>query len=149
MNQIIENLSDKEVMALTIFGEARGEPIEGQIAVACVIRNRFHDLPGKFKSLKDVCFQKNQFSCWNESDVNYPMLLEMATKFVTGATPTDPSIRQCFLIVTGVLDWSIMDNTKGAINYLTSILFNSPSRPTWAKTPKNVVTKGTQVFFTA
>ena len=37
---LVHPLPDDAVLGLTLYGEARGEPIEGQIAVACCIKNR-------------------------------------------------------------------------------------------------------------
>ena len=69
---------DFEIMAKTIYGEARGETREGQIAVACVIFNRFRS--GKWfsaKTLAGVCLKPLQFSCWNKSDPNSQILANL------------------------------------------------------------------------
>jgi len=34
---------DRNILARTLWGEARGESLAGQVAVACVIRNRVND----------------------------------------------------------------------------------------------------------
>ena len=39
---------DRDILARTLWGEARGEGLAGQIAVACTIRNRVED--GRAKS---------------------------------------------------------------------------------------------------
>jgi N-acetylmuramoyl-L-alanine amidase len=60
----------------TVWGEARGEDILGQIAVAWVIRNR-HDYHPRWRAhgLYTICTAQNQFACWNLDDVNRkPML---------------------------------------------------------------------------
>lgn len=51
-----------DIPVLTIMLEAAGEPIEGQVAVGEVIRNRAR-LRGL--SFEQVCLQRKQFSCWN------------------------------------------------------------------------------------
>lgn len=53
-------------VALTILAEARGEGERGMAAVACVIRQRAEE---RNLSLKQVCLQKWQFSCWNGQQV--------------------------------------------------------------------------------
>ena len=68
---------DRDILARTLFGEARGEGLVGQIAVAWTIRNRVED--GKAKSwwgegYAGVCLKPYQFSCWNQNDLNYPYL---------------------------------------------------------------------------
>jgi spore germination cell wall hydrolase CwlJ-like protein len=54
-------------VALTILAEARGEGERGMAAVACVIRQRAEE---RNLSLKQVCLQKWQFSCWNGKQVS-------------------------------------------------------------------------------
>ena len=55
------NASEK-IVALTILGEARGEGKSGMYAVACVIQKRSINrklIPHM------VCWEDNQFSCWD------------------------------------------------------------------------------------
>jgi len=56
--------------ARTLFQECRGEPLEGQKAVAHVLVNRLKD--GRWgKSLSEVCLAHNQFSGWRSPDPNF------------------------------------------------------------------------------
>lgn len=145
-NDTLNNLSSLDIVFLTVFGESRGEVIEGQVGVACVIRNRF--LTGKFKSYRDICLQAEQFSCWNVNDPNRPVLLEMAQKLINGQLINEqPFERQCRLISDGVINHNIIDNTSGATNYLTESLWLNSSRPSWAKNVKTAKQLGHQVFF--
>lgn len=50
------------IIARTIFGEARGEPREGKEYVATVIYNR---AGGDVSKFVNVCFAESQFSMWN------------------------------------------------------------------------------------
>jgi len=66
--------NDRDILARTLWGEARGESLAGQIAVAWTIRNRVND--GNAKSwwgegYTGVCQKPYQFSCWNSTDPNY------------------------------------------------------------------------------
>ena len=68
---------DRDILARTLWGEARGESLAGQIAVAWTIRNRVKD--GKDKSwwgegYASVCQKPYQFSCWNRNDPNFAYL---------------------------------------------------------------------------
>ena len=68
---------DRDILARTLWGEARGESLAGQIAVAWTIRNRVND--GKDKSwwgegYAGVCQKPYQFSCWNRNDPNFAYL---------------------------------------------------------------------------
>lgn len=141
---MIESLSDLQILALTIYGEARGEPIEGQIAVGCVIRNRTNG-----KGFSQICLAPKQFSCWNKSDPNRIILEEIAQKLITKKIIQDTMFDQINWIAKGIINDLIIDNTHGAKNYLTRKLFiNNP--PSWAQNVKDEpLTIGKQVFFNA
>lgn len=141
-----ENLSDIEVLALTLIGEARGEPIEGQVAVASVIRNRLHT--ADYKNFREVCLAPKQFSCWNDDNPNQQLLKDIASRMQMGQT-IDPAYRQCLYIATGVYTSAIRDNVNGAQNYLTKTLFESVNRPNWARHASRMIEKGNQIFFSA
>lgn len=68
------NEKDRDLLAWTLWGEARSETLAGQIAVAWTIRSRVND--GKAKSwwgegYAGVCQKPYQFSCWNKNDPNF------------------------------------------------------------------------------
>lgn len=69
------SLTDVQIVALTIAGEARGEKSAFQMAVGNVIRNRW-DLARagrayrKAQSIGDICLWPYQFSCWLPADPN-------------------------------------------------------------------------------
>lgn len=88
---IFNALNDSEAAILTIYGEARGELFIGKQAVAQVIANRadrWH------KTVKAVCFDKNQFSCLISSDPNYGKLFTIARDFKT-ALAQNRLLREC------------------------------------------------------
>ncbi|MCK8827947.1 cell wall hydrolase [Natroniella acetigena] len=61
--------NDLEWLARAVHGEARGEPYEGQVAVAAVILNRVQDdeFPG---DIYDVIYQQGQFSAVDDGQIN-------------------------------------------------------------------------------
>jgi N-acetylmuramoyl-L-alanine amidase len=109
-------MTDIDYLALTLIGEARGEPIEGQVAVANVIHNRAFS---SGKSFKEICLAPLQFSCWNSKDPNRKLLDSLIVKLENEEPISDPYIRQCFAIAKAVALGDFMDNTKGAKNYVT------------------------------
>ena len=125
-----------DVVSLTIWAEARSEPIEGQIAVGCVIRNRLPRYGGDYKA---VCFAPKQFSCWNDTDdINHVQLLDYAQRFLTGhgvhATGGDLALRQCQWVAEGVTRHLLKDNTGGANHYYSPSGMVPKGRvPSWAK----------------
>jgi spore germination cell wall hydrolase CwlJ-like protein len=54
-------LTDSQIVAMTIWGEARGEGKAGMYAVACVISQRSIN---RNTTPAEVCLQRKQFSCW-------------------------------------------------------------------------------------
>lgn len=62
----VKMASEKQIVAMTLYKEARGEGIKGLEAVATVIYNRAKLSKTSFKG---VCLKPLQFSCWNGSYV--------------------------------------------------------------------------------
>jgi spore germination cell wall hydrolase CwlJ-like protein len=125
---------DADIMARTVYGEARGEQRAGQIAVAWVIRNRAAR-PGWWgRDIKGVCLKKYQFSCWNRNDANF--------KQVHSVTLAIAAFRQCMEVVDQVLRDKAPDPTKGATHYHVHNIL-----PVWAKGLKPCVRIGAHVFY--
>lgn len=140
------NLTSQEALELTLVGEARGEPIESIVAIGSVIRNRLHNNPTKYKSYRDVCLEPFQFSCWNIDDPNKSLLDELIQKMLDGQSIDDPYIRQCLFIGKGIADWSLLDNTRGSLHYMTTkLLVEKP--PSWALKRTNELVRGNHTFF--
>jgi N-acetylmuramoyl-L-alanine amidase len=109
-------ITDRDYLALTLIGEARGEPIEGIIGVANVIKNRAY---ASGKLFKDVCLSPNQFSCWNENDPNKKVINQVYGALDFGNPITDVYLRQCIAVSSAVYEGDFLDNVKGAKNYVT------------------------------
>lgn len=128
-------LSDFDAFWLTLEAECGGEPVEGQIAVASVIRNRVGKRFGD--SYRAVCLAPKQFSCWNAGDDTNHVRLMARARLVVGdyaersTLPDDPMRRQLKYLAQGMLNGALLDNTSGADHYLTKKLFQS-TPPTWA-----------------
>lgn len=141
--ELKRDFSDSEIMFLTIIGEARGEPIEGQVAVANVILNR-----SKVRklSIKDVCLQEKQFSCWNTNDPNRLKLTNLASRIQEGSYVI-PEYKQVQWVVEGAIENKLKDNVNGRDHYMTTVLFISAKKPSWANKPKGQVLRiGNHVF---
>lgn len=153
-------LSDFDAFWLTLWAETRGEPIEGQIGVACVIRNRVaFDIGQDGKpdwwgeGYRGVCLAPAQFSCWNEgTEANHLAVVKLA-RLVLGdyvdrsLLPNDPIVRQLKAVVECVMNGAFQDRVKGATHYLTTALYSSPKRPRWAMGPPLML--GSHVFVKA
>lgn len=142
-------LSDFDAFWLTLWAEARSEPVEGQIAVASVIRNRVGKRFGD--TYKAVCLAPKQFSCWNPgADENHVWLIEKA-RLVVGdyaersTLPNDPAMRQLKYLAQGVMNGDLMSNVKTADHYLTAELL-ATRPPAWAKDKTPVKYIGAHAF---
>lgn len=128
-------LSDFDAFWLTLEAECGGEPVEGQIAVASVIRNRVGKRFGD--SYRAVCLAPQQFSCWNPGDDAHHVRLMAKARLVAGdhaertMVPSDPIVRQLKYLAQGIMSGDLLDNTVGANHYLTKKLFQS-TPPKWA-----------------
>lgn len=126
------NDKDLEILAKTIFGEARGESEEGQIAIACCILNRFASKRWYAgKTIADTCQKPWQFSCWNENDPNRAKLEKL----------TYPSYSKYFKVIEKAQEHDI---TNGATHYYAPALI---SRPVWAKGKSPCAEIGSHLFF--
>lgn len=126
---------DLDVLARTIYGEARGEPWQGQIAVAWVIKNRTKR-PQRFGfTVADVCRRPAQFSCWLPEDVNYPLLL--------AANVEQRSFMMATAAAAAVLSGAIADPTNQADHYYAKSMATPPS---WASAMKVTAEIGGHIF---
>ncbi len=64
------------LLAMCIFGEARGEGDEGKLAVGCVVRNRVNSEGRYGVGFPGVILKPWQFSSFNANDPNRHKLLE-------------------------------------------------------------------------
>lgn len=97
------------IAAETIYGEARGEPYVGKVAVGWVIRNRAARPAWWGRDVIGVCLSPGQFSCHNPGDPNFALL--------TRVSDNDPSMSECYrAVVDGVMGFAV-DPTHGAMHY--------------------------------
>lgn len=139
-NQGLFNELAVDVLARTIWGEARAEPQAGMEAVASVVLNRVAVAKrngGTYwwgNNIISVCQKPYQFSCWNRSDPNYPKL--------TAVTPSDIHFATCVRIARRAVAGVLADNTRGATHYHADYV-----SPYWAKGQSPTVTIGRHIFY--
>lgn len=125
---MIDRNDGPDILARTLWGEARGEPENGRVAVGCVIRNRAHSPVAWWRRAAGVtdpfaaaCLCAWQFSCWNDNDPN--------RRKIEALDPADPAFRQCRAIAEGIVDGTIADITDGATHYYAKAMKPAPQ---WA-----------------
>lgn len=90
------NVSDVQLLARAINGEARGESYEGQVAVGAVILNRVKssNFPN---SIAGVIYQPGAFTAVDDGQINVPIeegstVLKAAQDALNGWDPTNGAI---------------------------------------------------------
>ena len=136
---------DIDVLARTIWAEARGEGVAGQVAVGRCIRNRVEADLGKDgkpdwwgEGYVGVCQAPWQFSCWNKNDPNRP--------YLTGAKaiPETEYARAREAAVVAMTSKE-PDPTGGATHYYSTTM---ASPPKWTGHPaRRTTTIGRHIFF--
>lgn len=130
-------MSEIITMAKTVWGEARGESVKGQIAVAWVIKNRADNPKWWGKTIEEVCLKKYQFSCWLESDPNRAKMDKL----------TEEDLKEQIEICQSVLDEKVADPTDGANHYHTTGIL-----PSWVRNDDDTIkqpiaTIGNHLFY--
>ncbi len=134
------SFGDLDVMARTVYGEARGEIETGKIAVAWCIRNRAElDLGNDGKpdwwgeGIGGVCLKPYQFSCWLPKDPMFPKINAAKTSQLLDC------LKACYAVLVG----EAPDPTGGATHYYAAAIASPP----WAvgRTPAAVI--GAHRFF--
>lgn len=123
-------MNDLDVMARTLYGEARNQGQEGIEAVACVIMNRVRAekwftgyivIAGKkLPSVSETCLKRAQFSCWNHGDPNLDIIKSVTTN--------DKIFSNCMVVANKAINGLLEDFTNGATYYHTR-----NCQPEWAK----------------
>src|SRR5574343_653485 len=124
---IFDHLTDAQLFALCIYGEARGEPVAGKIAVGSVVLERVRRNGWFGKDLKSVLLKPYQFSCFLPSDKNFKRLEDFAADFDT-AMAMNPVLNSCYVLATGLLEGRITPNVE-ATHYEAL----STDEPAWTK----------------
>jgi N-acetylmuramoyl-L-alanine amidase len=134
----IASLSTLDVLARTLWGEARGQGRAGIEAVASVIANRARNPRWWGRDIRSVCLEGNgaQFSCWAKAPVGE--LDELLT--ITGG---DPAYTTCLAVAAQAMAGKLADPTHNADSYANLHV----EMPYWAvgKTPCAVI--GAHSFF--
>lgn len=139
------HLSDAQLMALTIYGEARGEQYEGRVAVGSVILERVEHRNWDGKTVSEVCLMPYQFSCFLPDDPNYPALKLIAQDW-DGKIMRSPILRDCHNIANLLLTGTIPRTAEIADNQVTQYK-TIKCRADWTKKMKKVATIGNHEFY--
>lgn len=128
-----------DVLARTLWGEARGEGTGGMEAVASVILNRVEIAQKKGSywwgnNIIQVCQKPYQFSCWNRADPNFRKLQAVDAHDLYFATAQR--------IARRALAGTLKDQTGGATHYHANNVL-----PYWAKRKTPTASIGRHIFY--
>jgi len=144
---------DLDVLARTVYGEARGESDLGRLAVAYVPVNRaliaaafvashgrHHPLYGD-GTVASACLMPWQFSCWNLNDPNRAKLLAL--------DPNGEEAAPCRAMAQAALDRTAPDPSNGATHYHTAMAPRDGMDwpPDWATGQTPTATIGSHCFY--
>lgn len=135
--------TSSEILGLTAYGEAQNQPVEGQIAILNVIRNR-----ALFRAslLRTIALEDHQFSCWWDGSKNSKQLYELAQALKQQGAVEDEILKQCLGLASLCVTGTLLDNTFDSTFYVEVALFNT-NPPTWAKGQMPNCRIGRHVFF--
>lgn len=125
-----------DVLARTIYGEARGEGLSGMQAVANVVMNRVHNPSWWGSDVVGVCKKPYQFSCWNKTDPNF-------LKITTVTKESDPIFETALAIAEKAVNGTLPDITNGATHYHTTAM----TPPAWSYELSMKNTIGSHIFY--
>jgi len=129
-------MRDIDILARTIWGEARGEGRQGMEAVADVVMNRFHSTAWyTAPTVAGVAMKKFQFSAWNPNDPNYDKLINVTTK--------NPDFALALEIAREAINGKLQDNTGGATHYYADTI----NPPSWTQGAVQTAQIGNHIFF--
>ena len=129
-----------DILARTLWGEARGEGYKGMHAVCNVVLNRSAYALSRKKGfwwgsdIVSVCLKPWQFSCWNKNDPNRQKLVNV--------TAYDRSFELALSIAKRAINGELDDITLGADHYHLKTL-----SPFWTKDETPVCTIGNHIFY--
>jgi len=106
----MKKYNEIDIVARTIYGEARGEGAAGMQAVANVIMNRANSSVSWWgRSPVEVATRDRQFSTWNEGDPNREIILAVKRG--------DPIFDKAWKIAVKAVTGNLPDLTGGASHY--------------------------------
>lgn len=115
-----------DVLARTIFGEARGCDTDIKEAITNIVMNRVRvsEARGKYwwgNNIIQVCQKPYQFPCWDRSSELYKDLLNV--------TAEDLEFLFCMTTALGGIEGTLQDNTERSTHY-----HHESNAPFWSRT---------------
>ena len=124
------------ILARTLYGEARGQPIEGLRGVANVVLNRVRSHKTWWgNDIVGVCLWPLQFSCWNHNDPNRKIMLSVDYG--------DDEFARCYATAQEAVEGRLTDNTFNSDHYINPAVAD----PAWARGLDPATVIGDHAFY--
>lgn len=144
-------LTPEQIVACTVWGEARGGSSRLKQGVGSVIQNRVAIQRTDWGlTPQAVCVAPRQFSCWMESGgpSNYHALMDLITNLQAPGFVIGPSYRECLAVAWQVTGRHLEDVTRGAHYYFAPAAMVPAGRvPSWAEGKQPTAVIDTVEFF--
>jgi spore germination cell wall hydrolase CwlJ-like protein len=140
----IAEMEEQKCLATMVYGEARSEPLKGQIAVAFTAINR-----AKNKSVCDVVLKPKQYSIFNNNPALRMAAQSLVIEPVQKNSIDNASWQQATAVASAVLQAKVTDPTGGATHYLADKVMHLKGYhyPQWSKEYKLVMTIDNHKFY--
>jgi len=139
------HLDEIQLMALVIYGEARGEPRDGKIAVGSVILERVDHREWDGKTIHEVCLMPLQFSCLRPADPNFKALRLIAEDWPSKFLRSQ-SLQECYQVADGLIKGDIPRTSEIAQAHCCQYK-TITCKASWADKMTLILTTGNHQFF--
>ena len=132
------NWSELDLLTGLIYGEARGEPWSGKVAVGMTARTRVLH-PGYWNwghNWREVILAKDQFSCFREDDPN-------RQKIIKAKSEEESKWKECRIISKEIYLGNMVDYAKMELTHYHS----RDIQPFWAKKLRLITIIGNHIFY--
>jgi len=122
------DLSEVELLARLIWGEARGESLQGKVAVGCVVWNRVNHATGRYgRTWRNVMLKPWAFSCfWQDLGKNPQFDQIISDKYFATLQGTFSEIERIRVIADMVRGGLTTDPTGKATHYHVADMQHPP-----------------------
>lgn len=133
-----------DLLARTVYGEARGETSTGQQAVMSTILNRVKKGGWYGATVEDVVLKPYQFSCWNAKTVGTTNKTELSNynQMINATVDSDFIFAYLHQLATTALNEGLHDYSGGATHYHAKSI-----KPYWADRLTKTAEIGNHVFY--
>ncbi len=131
----LRKLSEVELLACFIWGEARGEKVEGKLAVVHVVLNRVKARSYYGGTIQDVILKPGHFTCFKENDPNLAQILKL------------PSCDREFALCKAIAELATRGHLKNDPTGGATHFHRVNSTPAWAPKLTYLRQIGNHVFY--